>query len=106
MQAVPPPANEAARLASLRALGLLDTAPEPEFDALVAIASRLCDTPISLLSLVDAHRQWFKANVGLPGASETPRDIAFCAHAILGDAPLVVPDAGASPAFASMPGRR
>jgi len=103
MPAAPPPANEAARLASLRALGVLDTAPEPEFDALVAIAARLFGTPVSLISLVDAQRQWFKANLGLPGTSETPRDIAFCAHAILGDAPLVVPDAAADPRFRDNP---
>ena len=64
-------------IAALEALGVLDTAPEEVFDALVRAASALCGTPISLISLLDAHRQWFKANVGLPGVKETPRDVAF-----------------------------
>lgn len=85
--------NECEALTALLALGVLDTAPEPEFDAMVSAAARLCDMPISLVSLVDADRQWFKANVGLPGVVQTPRDLAFCAHAVLGDGLFEVPDA-------------
>jgi diguanylate cyclase len=87
------PADEPKRLARLRALEILDTAPEDIFDALVNVAAGICGVPISLVSLVDADRQWFKANVGLPDASQTPRDIAFCSHAILGDDVMEVPDA-------------
>ncbi len=94
------PASEAARLAALRELGLLDTPPDVEFDALVRAASLVCRVPISLLSLVDETRQWFKANVGLPGVSETPREVAFCAHAIQGDDVMEVPDATRDARFA------
>ena len=87
------PENEATRLDSLRGLGILDTAAEAGFDALARAASIVCKTPISLLSLVDADRQWFKANVGLDGTDQTPRAIAFCAHAIHDAAVLEVPDA-------------
>lgn len=82
---------------------MLDTGPEEEFDALVKVASLVCGVPISLISLIDAERQWFKANIGLPGASETPRDIAFCAHAILDDALFVVNDASTDLRFADNP---
>jgi hypothetical protein len=75
---------ESIRLGSLRDLGILDSPAEAEFDALVQAASLVCGTPISLISLVDETRQWFKANTGLPGVTETPREHAFCAHAILG----------------------
>ena len=84
---------EAARLQALSDLEVLDSAAEPEFDALVKAASLICDTPISLVSLVDENRQWFKANIGLQGATETPRDIAFCSHAILDDELMEIPDA-------------
>ena len=73
--------NDEARLASLHALNVLDTPTETEFDQLVHLAAEICGTPISLVSLVDDHRQWFKASVGMD-VRETPRDISFCAHAI------------------------
>lgn len=99
----PYPANEASRLAALRAQQLLDSMPEQMFDDIVRVASNVCGTPIALISLVDEDRQWFKAKVGLQ-ASETPRDQAFCAHAILEpDKPLVVPDATQDPRFAANP---
>lgn len=83
MPCAPVPLDEAARLAALTRLGVLDTPPEPHFDAVVQAASLACGTPIALVSLIDAHRQWFKANHGLPGATETSRASAFCAHTIL-----------------------
>jgi diguanylate cyclase (GGDEF)-like protein/PAS domain S-box-containing protein len=95
--------DEAERLAALRALEILDSAPEPAFDALVRAASLVCGAPIALISLIDADRQWFKANLGLPGVTETPRDLAFCAHAILGDDILEVADAAVDPRFADNP---
>jgi PAS domain S-box-containing protein len=96
------PEDEAWRLQSLRDLNVLDTAPEAEFDALVKVASLVCGVPISLISLVDADRQWFKADVGL-GATQTPRDVAFCAHAILADDVFVVEDALQDVRFAGNP---
>ena len=86
-----------------RALDLLDSGSEAELDALVRVASIVCGTPISLIRLVDAERQWFKANIGMPGATETPRDIAFCAHATLGDCIFEVSDATKDDRFADNP---
>lgn len=99
----PLPPAEAQRLAALRALAVLDTPPEAEFDALVQVASIICGTPVSLISLVDTERQWFKANLGLEGVPETPRDVAFCAHAILQDDLFVVPDAALDARFFGNP---
>ena len=97
-----PPANEAQRLQSLRSYGILDTPPEREFDELAALAAELCETPIAAITLVDASRQWFKANIGL-SPSETSREVAFCAHAIAGTGLLVVPDATRDARFADNP---
>lgn len=95
--------DEARRLARLRELVVLDSPAEPVFDAIARLASQICGTPIALMSLVDEERQWFKANVGLPGVNETPRDVAFCAHAIQSDTVFEVPDALQDPRFASNP---
>lgn len=86
------PQNEPARLQTLHALNVLDSAPEERFDRLTRLAKRLFNVPIALVTLVDADRQWFKSNVGLD-ASETPRNVSFCGHAILKDELLMVPDA-------------
>lgn len=90
------------RLEALDALMILDTSPEDRFDRVVRFAAAELDTPISLISFVDAHRQWFKAKVGL-AVSETSRDVAFCAHAINSDEIFVVEDACADPRFAANP---
>ncbi len=103
MQAAPLPSNESDRIAALQALNVLDTPAECEFDALVNAAAAVCDAPISLVNLVDTDRQWIKANHGLAGATQTPRDIAFCAHAILQDGLFEVPDATLDPRFADNP---
>jgi GAF domain-containing protein len=95
--------REAERLAALVGVAVLDTPPEPEFDALVRQAADRFGVPISLVSLVDADRQWFKAATGLPPGAETPRALAFCDHAIRDEAVLVVPDAAADPRFAENP---
>ena len=85
-------ADEAGRLAALRRYRILDTEPEQAFDDLVQLASQICGTPMALISLVDADRQWFKARVGV-SVAETSRDVAFCAHAIAQAGLFVVPDA-------------
>jgi PAS domain S-box-containing protein len=88
----PLPENEVARLESLHRYAILDTLPEQEFDDLSRMAALICGTPIALVSLVDESRQWFKSKVGIADA-ETPRDVAFCAHAILEPGVMVVRDA-------------
>src|SRR6201997_3100955 len=98
----PLPENEAARLESLHRYAILDTLPEQEFDDLSRLAALICGTPIALVSLVDENRQWFKAKVGIED-TETPRDIAFCAHAIQDSGVMVVPDALADERFRSNP---
>jgi PAS domain S-box-containing protein len=91
MKIAPLPANEAQRLATLKKYNILDTEPETAFTSMVELAAYICQTPIAAISLIDEHRQWFKAIVGID-ATETPRDIAFCAHTILQDI-MIVPDA-------------
>lgn len=98
----PFPANEPQRLATLHDLGILDSQPEERFDRLTRIAAATFDVPIALVSLVDEKRQWFKSACG--GVSgETPRELSFCAHAILNDAVMVVPDALLDERFADHP---
>ena len=94
---------EAARQHSLDLLAVLDTGTEGSFDGLVQAAAAICVTPIALISLIDHDRQWFKANVGLEGVSETPRAISFCTHAIEQPDLFVVEDAQLDPRFASNP---
>ena len=86
------PENEAQRLAALREYRILDSAAEQSYDDITALAAYLCDVPITMVSLVDESRQWFKSKLGL-NQRETPRDVAFCAHAILQSEPLIVRDA-------------
>ena len=103
MVTVFPPADaEAARLARLRAYQILDTAPEAEFERITRLAASLLDMPISAVSLIDADRQWFKSVIGLD-FRETPREVAFCAHAIQGIGLMEVPDATRDPRFADNP---
>ncbi|CCW36533.1 diguanylate cyclase (GGDEF) domain/uncharacterized domain HDIG-containing protein [Chthonomonas calidirosea] len=96
------PWNEEARLCALYHYALLDTLPEREFDDLVLLAAQICKVPISLISLIDRDRQWFKARLGVE-VQETPRELAFCNYTILSHRLLVVPDARKDPRFQQHP---
>ncbi|MBZ0097258.1 MAG: EAL domain-containing protein [Sulfuricella sp.] len=99
----PLPPNEAQRLETLRGYDIVDTPTEPAFEDLTLLAAQICQVPIAVISLVDENRQWFKSIIGL-NATETPRDVAFCAHAILySDEVLEVRDAQLDPRFADNP---
>jgi GAF domain-containing protein len=100
--APPIPANETERLRALRHAGILDTAAEAGFDALVELAAYVCRMPMSTITFVDEHRQWFKARTGIAD-QETSRSISFCAHAVAADEPLIVSDARADPRFSDYP---
>jgi diguanylate cyclase (GGDEF)-like protein len=98
----PIPADEALRQRDLERIGVLNHPGDEHFERLVRLASTVLETPIALISLVDGERQWFLAHHGLE-ATETPREMAFCAHAIAGDETLVVPDARQDPRFCTNP---
>lgn len=92
MIAAPIPDDEDARLQALARCAILDTAAEPLYDELTALAARICTAPVAAITLVDRHRQWFKSRINVP-VPETPRSISACAHTMLGDGPLVCEDA-------------
>lgn len=96
------PWNEADRLAALHAYDILDTEREPAYDDIAALIARLCDAPIGVINLIDADRQWFKAEFGL-GVRETPLETSFCRHALLEQERMVVPDAALDLRFACNP---
>ncbi len=96
------PPNEVARLQTLRSFDILDTPQEERLDLLTRMARRLFDVPIALVSLVDKDRQWFKSRIGLT-VSETPRDISFCGHSILGEEVFIIPDASSDERFQDNP---
>jgi diguanylate cyclase (GGDEF)-like protein/PAS domain S-box-containing protein len=91
------------RSQALSELAILDTPAEPCFDEIVEIAASLCDVPISLISLIDTDRQWFKANRGLTSVSETPREVSFCSHTIKHAGVLEIRDTKKDPRFATNP---
>ena len=102
MIAAPTPSDEPDRLAALRRYAVLDTPAEADFDDLTMLASSICETPISLISLLDGGRQWFKSRVGLD-VTETARTISFCGHAIVDQALFEVPNASDDPRFFDNP---
>ena len=102
MQIPPLPDNEESRLNTLHSLNILDTDMEERFDRVTRMAKRMFQVPIALVSLVDANRQWFKSCIGLD-TRETPRDISFCGHTILGNQTFQIPDAAQDPRFADNP---
>jgi GAF domain-containing protein len=93
------PTNEAERLAALKEYHILDTGTEQSYDDITTLASHICGVPIAMISLVDEARQWFKSKVGLE-QQQTSRDVAFCAHVILQNEPLIVRDATTDQRFA------
>ena len=95
--------SETARTKALDELGVMDTSPDEHLNAIVAAAALVCDVPISLVSLLDSERQWFKANFGLTGIEQTPRQIAFCHHTIQQDKLLEVSNAQEDERFANTP---
>ena len=97
------PVNETDRLATLRGLEILDTLPEQAYDDLTVLASQVCGTPIAMVALIDAERQWYKSTIGTT-LRETQRNVAFCAHAILRpDEIFTVEDAASDPRFDDNP---
>ena len=102
MKNAPLPKDEEARLEALKEYLVLDTPPEPELDSITKLASKLCATPIALISLVDADREWFKSKVGIT-VDQLPRKISFCSHAILEKKILEVSDARLDERFCDNP---
>lgn len=98
----PLPSNEEDRLKALKEYNILDTLAEKEYDAITRLAAYIAGTPIALISLLDEERQWFKSDFGL-GASETPREISFCQHAIMHDNLFEVTNAAENEGFKNNP---
>ncbi|PWJ21831.1 GAF domain-containing protein [Jannaschia seohaensis] len=99
---LPSPEAQAANLAALHALDLLDTDPEVAFDAVANVAARVFRAPTALVSLVDEQRQWFKSRVGM-ACTETPLSESFCRYAVASRVPTVVLDATEDPIFCDNP---
>src|ERR1044071_1896959 len=104
MLKAPIPPDEPQRMQALREYRILDTLPEAVYDDIAHVAAGVCDTPIALIALIDGTRNWFKARIGVEEElTESPRDISFCGHAILGDQIFEVTDAITADRFADNP---
>ena len=97
------PADDAARVADLHALNILDTKREARFDRITELAADVFDVKMCFINLVDAKRQWFKSTCGLQGVDETSRELGFCAHAIFEPDVMIVPDATKDSRFSDNP---
>ena len=95
----PQPSNEAERLAALKEYHILDTGTDQSYDDITTLAAHICEVPIAMISLVDEARQWFKSRLGVE-QQQTPREAAFCAHAILKNGNFIVRDATRDRRFA------
>jgi diguanylate cyclase (GGDEF)-like protein len=102
MLKAPIPGDEAARLASVKAMQLLSTPEEEAFDRITRVAKHVFNVPIVTITVLDEHRQWFKSQIGM-GMKETPRDISFCGHTVFEKEMVVVEDAHADPRFSDNP---
>jgi PAS domain S-box-containing protein len=98
----PKPSNEEKRLEALRKLNILDSMPEKQFDDITRLASIICGTPMTLITLIDENRQWFKSRIGIED-TETPRDVSFCRYAIMDDKVFEVENALKDPRFVENP---
>jgi PAS domain S-box-containing protein len=96
------PLNEQERLKALESYSIMDSLPEKEYDSITQLASYICETPISLITLLDENRQWFKSSLGID-VTETPRDISFCQHTIMGEGVYEVNNALENELFANNP---
>lgn len=97
------PANEPERVAALLRYDILESEPEAEFDEITTLASFICGTPISVMTLVDSERLWIKSGVGIAAGDQTPRDEAFCAHTILEQNGMIISDMHDDPRFFDNP---
>lgn len=102
LESVPVPQNETRRLATLQSYGILDTTPEAAFDEIAELAAIICETPGALISFVDSDRLWYKSKIGFV-ADEIPRELSFCAHALMEYEVMVVEDASKDKRFAGNP---
>jgi GAF domain-containing protein len=102
MKFAPIPDDESDRIADLKALNILDTAREPRFDNLTELVADVFEVPMVFLTMVDSDRQWYKSTCGIDIES-TPRNVSFCAHAIVEPEAMVVPNAAEDPRFADNP---
>lgn len=102
VEAMPLPDNEAKRIATLHGYNILDSAPEKTFDDLAKLAAIICDVPGAMITFIDSERQWFKSNIGFM-ANDVPREMSFCAHAIMHEEVMVVEDAEKDERFAGNP---